>query len=285
MKVVQIKKGGKVRTIYMPSFRELVYLNDVKNQLDWIYLNMGVPECVHGFWFGRNPASNATAHIGYRYTYCLDMKDFFDSIQEGLLRNVPKSLRKLSLIKGAPRQGLPTSPILSNIAMHPIDLKIMKMAHPSNVVYTRYADDITISSNDLGSLERLKNCIGYTLAQNGLRLNLKKTKLQDGKGKRRVITGLSVGESDVRATYKHRRKLRAAAHKNKMSAVRGWQGWCQCYIPYSSNISVEPVTDINGQRLFKASKGDIICCSNTYRGAIRRFTKKCEEIVRERLCG
>lgn len=43
-------------------------------------------------------------------------------------------------------QGTPTSPLLTNLLMVPIDYEIQKYANQHHLIYTRYADDLLISS-------------------------------------------------------------------------------------------------------------------------------------------
>lgn len=93
----------------------------------------------------------------------LDLKNFFNSIDETFLRKmllevypfkyIPEEhfnrIIKLSLFKGVLPQGSVLSPTLTNILMVPIDDEINKTLTNYNkhhYVYTRYADDITISS-------------------------------------------------------------------------------------------------------------------------------------------
>lgn len=92
----------------------------------------------------------------------IDLKDFFPSIKEDFLRRMLlqvypfpflqeeffEGLIKHSLYKGSTPQGSVLSPMLTNLAMVPIDHEIterLKNYERHHFVYTRYADDITIS--------------------------------------------------------------------------------------------------------------------------------------------
>lgn len=230
MRIVKIsKKNGKFRTIYIPSKGEAYELKKIKRKLDWLYLKLGIPESVHGFIYGRNAVTNATQHINFDYTISMDLENFFDNVGVKHLNSVPPDLLEKTIINGAPRQGLCTSPTLSNIAMIEFD----RWAESLDCVYTRYADDITISSNNLDELKRIKDEIECKLNEMGFTLN-NKTKLQTSKGGRRIITGLSV-DSDVRRTRKIARKLRAAQHQNNKNSANGLKEWAKCPVPLDCN--------------------------------------------------
>lgn len=95
----------------------------------------------------------------------IDLKDFFNSITGGWLKNmllevfpfryIPEEtlndLIKVSLLNGTLPQGSHLSPTLTNMAMVPIDYALTEKLHnykKHHFVYTRYADDITISCKE-----------------------------------------------------------------------------------------------------------------------------------------
>ena len=52
------------------------------------------------------------------------------------------------LLSGETPQGAPTSPVLSNLICEILDFRILKIAKHYKLDYTRYADDLTFSTND-----------------------------------------------------------------------------------------------------------------------------------------
>ena len=98
-------------------------------------------------------------------------------------------------------QGAPTSPTLTNILCYPLDKKLNGLAKRFGATYSRYADDITFSSNKsifknevfLKELERI-------VKSQKLTINEKKTRLQK-KEYRQEVTGLIVNEKVN--TYRH----------------------------------------------------------------------------------
>jgi RNA-directed DNA polymerase len=114
-----------------------------------------------GFERGKSIVTNAGAHQGQAVVLRFDLKDFFPSTtlkrlkkyfrRIGWNRPATKVLLRLCTYQGGLPQGAPTSPRLSNLVNHRLDARLAGMAAWLGAVYTRYADDITISLPDEGS--------------------------------------------------------------------------------------------------------------------------------------
>jgi len=106
----------------------------------------------------------------------IDLKDFFNSItgewlREMLLQVFPfkyldedimNDIIKAALLNGTLPQGSHLSPLLTNLAMVPIDHDITETLHNykrHHYVYTRYADDITISCKEKFDPEKIMQII------------------------------------------------------------------------------------------------------------------------------
>lgn len=107
-------------------------------------------------------------------------------------------------------QGSLCSPILSNMVCIDIDRRLSGLARRFRVDYTRYADDMTFSSNrhvysaDGDFLEELRQIVNEC----GFVINEKKTRLQK-RGSRQEVTGILV--NNKRNSHRSFRKnLRAA---------------------------------------------------------------------------
>lgn len=114
----------------------------------------------HGFLRDRSVVSNATRHEGQRVVGNLDLLNFFSSIHLG---RVTRALQQPPYSLGAPAAlvvgqlccdemgilptGAPSSPILSNIISRNLDEQLQQIARKHGCRYTRYADDITISTS------------------------------------------------------------------------------------------------------------------------------------------
>ncbi|GIW55377.1 MAG: hypothetical protein KatS3mg082_1781 [Nitrospiraceae bacterium] len=209
-----------MRIVYDPDERERDLLADLLPAIKHAQ-ELWCGNWVHAFRPGRSPVTNAAAHIGRDYTLSMDLSDFFDSVSRGhLIRFLPTDLlREVDdggiLYRGAPRQGLPTSPAACNLAALPMDWTIIEYLETINLpqaVYTRYADDLTISwSGDRNWAERLKGAIPRIAEAHGFRIARHKTRLQSARAGRRVICGVAV-DNALHPTRSVRRRLRAAEH-------------------------------------------------------------------------
>lgn len=142
------KKNGKVRKIYIPNENSKIFLRSLLNYLETVYTNNRTDDCDHAFLKGKNCVTNASAHIQNRYVLCLDIENFFESLPKRLLKNyLPNQILDLVLVNEKIVQGYPTSPYLANIAMIEIDNAIMEAFDNKEIIYSRYADDLTFSFN------------------------------------------------------------------------------------------------------------------------------------------
>lgn len=221
------KRSGGTRRITAPTGK----LKDIQRCISAIVAPYyRTPECVHGFAEGRSVATNARNHIGRNYVLNIDLKDFFPtitytrvmkSLQElGFNEEVSDIISRLCTIpmwderkemwRNALPQGSPSSPLLSNIVCSSLDQRLSALAQRYGVTYSRYADDMTFSSDhsvyakDSKFLKELESIV----ESSGFKINEKKTRLQK-KGSRQEVTGLIVGEK-VNTYRQFTKNLRAA---------------------------------------------------------------------------
>jgi RNA-directed DNA polymerase len=105
--------------------------------------------------------------------------------------------------------GAPTSPVISNLACFLFDRRLMRFAEEQQLTFTRYADDLTFSSNRKIS-DTTITAIKDIISSYGLVVNEQKTRTFTAKGSQ-VVTGLKVNEKvNVDRTYI--RNIRAMLH-------------------------------------------------------------------------
>ena len=222
MRMISVSKGkGKWRIIYSPNAEERSTLAPHVDRLRILQEHL-LDDCVHGFRVKRSPIKNALPHLNKDYTLSFDLANFFDSVNEWHLRDtIPDFMRtelRLGgvLYMGAPRQGLPTSPFVANIAAVALDRDVrssLSLLTTTEVVYTRYADDLSFSWNGDRSLhEWLRKEVKRVVESHRFLLAKGKTHLQSAKAGRRVICGVAV-DHELHARREARRRLRAATHR------------------------------------------------------------------------
>lgn len=235
MRIIRLpKNNGKFRTIYVPSRKEKAALRAVKHLIERRVKNVGpVHEVVHGFVKGRSPVTNAQAHVGHQFTLTMDLRDFFDSVTEMRLRGkLSKGLQDVVLVDGAARQGLPTSPAVANLAAVDIDKAILKLLekHGTQVVYTRYADDLTFSYDNEAITSLLLSEIPKIVTRTGFKMAPEKTQLYRASAGRRMVTGVAVDDT-IHPTRAAKRRLRAALHQGNLKQAEGLKEWMKLREP------------------------------------------------------
>ncbi len=102
-------------------------------------------------------------------------------------------------------QGAATSPYLSNIAIRKVDWRLYHLCKKCGVIYTRYADDLTFSGENIRY--SFISIVNNIVEEEGFKVNNNKTRLHKRKG-RRIVTGISVNNSDPKIPRKMKRDLR-----------------------------------------------------------------------------
>lgn len=202
------KKNGGVRTILAP----VGSLKDIQRTIGQFLSGTWAPgSAVHGFANGRSVVSGAQKHLGARYLFQIDLKDFFPSITGTMVCNALvrvtgldiRTARLVSDICSYPLpeggsflpQGSPASPVLSNIVCERMDRRIAALSECFGLTYTRYADDLSFSAsyNAFREGDAFRNRLETIIADEGFVLNEGKTRLQK-RGSRQEVTGVTVSE-------------------------------------------------------------------------------------------
>ena len=202
------KGGGRYRTVVVPSARRKQACRAELPRLMAAAITLDVYGVQHGFSPARSPVTCAAVHRGYGYTASWDLADCFGHVQRS---HVPMQTPDHCWHGDIARQGLPTSPPLANIALSGLDADIVR-ALAGRGVYTRYADDLIVSSDDRDVIGEMLSRMPSMVAAHGHELAAHKTSVQSARAGRRHITGVAV-DTDLQPTRDARRKLRAAGHR------------------------------------------------------------------------
>ncbi|MBL8760934.1 MAG: TIR domain-containing protein [Phycisphaerae bacterium] len=225
------KRSGGTRTIDAPRKTHKILQRKLAYVLSLVAQRRSV---AHGFSPGKSIVTNAAAHARCRWVFNADLKEFFPTINFGRVRGMlmgkpyrvgeraATAIAQLCCHKRLLPQGAPTSPVISNMVCARLDGELRRLAEHYGCNYTRYADDITFSTNkktfpeELATLigEGTKAAVGSALSRviesNGFQVNPDKVRLQ-GKRTRQEVTGLVVNRRpNVRRAFV--RQIRAMLH-------------------------------------------------------------------------
>ena len=237
------RRNGRARRIDAPKPTLKYFQRLIHESLTKIY---GPHPAVHGFCVERSIVTNAQNHLGRRYVLNIDLADFFPSITRpriyGRLIAEPYLLRprianiiaslSTNVYNRLP-QGSPASPIIANMVAAQLDSDLADMCAPLLCRYTRYADDITISTarDELSPhIARYPNSRGTgqvvigdrlngIIENNGFKINHRKSRLQSY-WTRQLCTGLVVNGDRVSPPRSYIRRLRSLIHHWEKN---GWQ--------------------------------------------------------------
>lgn len=225
------KKNGGIRTIHAPSDE----LKSIQAALSYL-----LQDCIqeinkskgdkfkstlsHGFVRERSIITNAVVHLNQKNVLNIDLKDFFESFNFGRVRGffianknfqldpaVATVIAQISCFDNKLPQGSPCSPVITNLITHSLDIRLASLAKENSCTYSRYADDITISTRkkEFPSNLMTEGQQGYIpgkrlqseIKRAGFEINSSKTRIQY-KDSRQDVTGLIVNKKPaVKSEY------------------------------------------------------------------------------------
>ena len=191
----------------------------------------------HGFRRDGSIFTNARPHRNKRYVFNVDLKDFFPSINFGRVRGylisnknfqlhptVATIVTQIACCDNHIPQGSPCSPVISNLIGHILDIQLSRLAMRVGCSYTRYADDLTFSTNKSVFPQELAartahdehqwiagDILSNTILSQGFTLNLSKTRMQYA-GSTQRVTGLVVNKK-VNVPSEYWRTTRSMCHR------------------------------------------------------------------------
>ena len=217
------KKSDEKRKIYTPKLELKVVQWWI---LDNILNRVALHPNVFGFVRGKSIKDNAEFHQGAKHVLTVDIKNFFPSIRIGQVvkifeslcyeKKVAQMLANLCCIKDPSTsrffllpQGAPTSPAISNLVSREMDAELANFAKSISCKYSRYADDMTFSSQHKIGRNYISE-ISQIVKNHGFNLNSSKTRFL-GLGEQMKITGLVINQK-VQPSRFWRRKIRSLIH-------------------------------------------------------------------------
>ena len=257
------KKSGGKRLISAPKPKLKATQNWIKEH---ILDKINPSENVHGFVKERSILTNAIPHQNKNLVISLDLKDFFPSLSYKRVKklfqkfgyseqlstlfalltthnevdklNVDGEIyyaQKVDKETGQPNrflpQGSPASPAITTLIAYKMDKRLEGLAKKMGFTYTRYADDLTFSSNldlkkDEKNTDKIIGSLLYfvkkVVTSEGFEVHPDKTHIMR-KGNQQKVTGIIVNQNadnKLGIDRKMLRKFRAFLHQTSKT---GWQ--------------------------------------------------------------
>ncbi|MFM5736570.1 retron St85 family RNA-directed DNA polymerase [Aeromonas hydrophila] len=225
------RSGHGTRTIAHPS-KQLKFIQRlVISQLENVASSH---KAAVAYIKGLSIKDNAILHAKNSFLLKMDFRDFFHSITPELMfqtyeqlgvsfsikdREFLSNILFYKLRKNSHLRlsiGAPSSPFISNIVMHHFDSSMSNYCSENDIIYTRYADDLTFSSNTKGILFPVPDEVRLRLDSTGygsILINTEKT-IFTSKKHNRHVTGITISNDSTPSIGRQRkRNLSAAIHR------------------------------------------------------------------------
>ncbi len=224
------KRNGRGKRLISQPTAELKFLQRllVKHELNSLPLH----DAAVAYRPNHSIKNHAEPHAASRYLLKLDFREFFPSIKEATIRHrltldASYSERELWILchllcRNPPDTevlqlsiGAPSSPFISNYLMWEFDTRLTDFCLAKNAKYTRYADDLAISTSEPHLLDKIELEVRRLLSEMaylGVSLNESKT-VNVSKKNRRTLVGLNLANNGtVSVGRDEKRRLRASLH-------------------------------------------------------------------------
>jgi RNA-directed DNA polymerase len=232
------KRGSdKLRLIAQPS-QEVKFIQRLL--IDKLRGSLKIHSAAMAYEKNVGIRANALRHVENKFLLKMDFKDFFPSVTPELLFAITDSqnirfepneriLLEHALFWKMTRRsklrlsvGAPSSPFISNFVMSNFDSNMAAYCFARGIVYTRYADDITFTSNTKGILFEIPDKVKLALKTDCLgkiKVNSTKTVFAS-KATNRHVTGLVLtNESKLSVGRWRKREISSLIHKFKLSLL------------------------------------------------------------------
>ncbi len=174
-------------------------------------------------WFGKFDLSNFFGSTTLNFVLRqLSMIFPFSEVMK-----VPHGKQQLSMalelafLNGGLPQGTPISPLITNVMMIPVDFAINKTLldyEKQNYVYTRYADDLIVSSKYEFDVKAIEGVIVRSLAEFGapFTINGKKTRYGSSHGSNWNLGVMLNKDNNITIGHKAKKRLQTMLHNYAM---------------------------------------------------------------------
>ena len=251
-----------------------------------VFSHFPIHDAAQAYKAGANISANARIHVKQNYLLKIDFENFFPSIKSNDVRSLVNGGREMfepsltdedvevivmaSCKGGALTIGAPSSPVISNVLMYDFDRDLAEECQRRQVRYSRYADDIVLSTNEPRELAKLLKLVMALLKKSGrplLTINPNKTVFTSRKRLRRITGIVLTSDREVSIGRKAKRKLRSMIFRyslGQMSAadaayLRGYLAFVKSIEPdvisrLELKYGPDVLTQIMGENLLSRKK-------------------------------
>ena len=269
------KKDGTTRTIYKPILSLKVVQKWILKE---ILEKINVSQQSMAFVPKKNGLKmNAEYHKKNIFLLEMDISDFFGSIQEkqvfklfcniGYSAKVSAVLTNLCTYEGILPQGAVTSPYIANLVCYHLDARLNGLCSRRDIIYTRYADDLSFSSNVRTELNRIEKIIKYIVEDEGFLINEKKTRYFSNDVKK-SITGITINNEEIHVDKRMKKKVRSMIFNSILNKDYSNNDKIRGFIAYIDSIEtgyrgkvVEYVNQLGNSDVFRTDF-DIVTAFN-----------------------
>lgn len=226
------KKSGGIREIEIPAMSLKIIQKWILNN---ILYKVPVSQFAMGFCKKKSIVTNANVHLNNKCIVSIDLENFFPSISfkqifrifyyYGYTTELSNLFARLCTYRGQLPQGAPTSPYLSNIVCLKLDKRLSGLAKKYDASYTRYADDITFSSQN--DIKNIVNMADKIICDEGFRVNKNKTRVVYSH-QRQEVTGLIVNNAKVGINKKYIKRFKQELYYCKKYGVSNHLNFIGC---------------------------------------------------------
>lgn len=229
------KRSGGMRTINAPNPELMEFMRTLQPWFSY-KLNALPHDSAYAYVHNRDCHKALKRHQSIKSNWFLklDLKDFFNNCDSAFIRKQLRNLYPFALMKdeaydyfityltslvtkddGLP-QGTPLSPVLTNLIMVAIDHDINKDLNAyfkdkdQTFMYTRYADDMLISSNKEMTASIIVKLINQVLVKynDKLKVNPSKTRYGSKAGSNWNLGIMYNKENNLTVGYKRKKKIK-----------------------------------------------------------------------------
>lgn len=187
----------------------------------------------------------AEKHRRSLYLLKIDIENFYPSIPRkkvyhlfvsmGYDSSAANMLTNICTDKDCLPQGAVTSACLANLICRSLDYRIAGYCNKREIIYTRYADDLTFSCDNRDTLKGIYSTIRRILKQEGYQINSRKTQFLSPKCRKRVL-GVTVNDGYLKAPKEWKRQVRAMIHHAAATGDHSQDEIIQGYLAYFKSI-------------------------------------------------